>query len=227
MPALVDTTLRLLGQEPLAAALEAARAGADLIACAVYPIALTLHRVSGEALAEALTGLGLECDVDVSKLWEAADVVDEHIGDEPVTPLAPRIAVRAAQHDLPASLVTALDANLRAQAAGDRLDETIAELVLIRSEVGWPPPASPIGQVLGSQALLNVLSASRYSVVVDELRALVEGHLGTPPAPIDKSVTRAVALTADPDSTEDTTAPDLQEVRAQAEGRASSEEELH
>jgi oxaloacetate decarboxylase alpha subunit len=213
------------GGNALAAALEAARAGADLIASAVYPIALTLHRVSGEALAEALAGLGLDCDVDVSKLWEAADVVDEHIGDEPVTPLAPRIAVRAAQHNLPASLVTALDANLRAQAAGDRLDETIAELVLIRSEVGWPPLASPIGQVLGSQALLNVLSASRYSVVVDELRALVEGRLGTPPAPIEKSVVRAVALTADPDSVEDT-APPLQEVRAQAEGLASSEEEL-
>src|SRR3989475_5276563 len=90
------------GGNALAAALQAARAGADLIACAVYPIALTLHRVSGEALAEALAGLGLDCDVDVSKLWEAADVVDEHIGDEPVTPLAPRIAVRAAQHDLPA-----------------------------------------------------------------------------------------------------------------------------
>jgi oxaloacetate decarboxylase (Na+ extruding) subunit alpha len=214
------------GGNALAAALEAGRAGADLIACAVYPIALTLHRVSGEALAEALAGLGLECDVDVSKLWEAADVVDEHIGDEPVTPLAPRIAVRAAQHDLPASLVTALDANLRAQAAGDRLDETIEELVQIRAEVGWPPLASPIGQVLGSQALLNVLSASRYSVVVDELRALVDGRLGTPPAPIEKSVTRAIALTADPDSAEETTAPPLQEVRAQAAGLASSEEEL-
>src|SRR5947207_5736725 len=214
------------GGNALAAALEAARAGADLIASAVYPIALTLHRVSGEALAEALAGLGLDCDIDVAALWEASDVVDEHIGDEPVTPLAPRIAVRAAQHDLPASLVAALDSNLRAQAAGARLDETIAGLVRIRAEVGWPPLASPIGQVLGSQALLNVLSASRYTVVVDELRALVEGHLGTPPAPIEKSVTRAVVLTADPDSTEDTTAPDLQEVRAQAEGLASSEEEL-
>src|SRR6266700_2480897 len=111
------------GGNALAAALEAGRAGADLIACAVYPIALTLHRVSGEALAEALAGLGLECDIDVSALWEASDVVDEHIGDEPVTPLAPRIAVRAAQHDLPASLVAALDTNLRAQAAGARLDE--------------------------------------------------------------------------------------------------------
>jgi oxaloacetate decarboxylase (Na+ extruding) subunit alpha len=210
----------------LAAALEAARAGAELIACAVYPIALTLHRVSGESLAEALAGLGLECDIDLSALWEASDLVDEYIGDEPVTPLAPRVAVRAARHDLPASLVATLDANLRTQSAGDRLDETIEELIRIRAEVGWPPLASPIGQVLGSQALLNVLAASRYAVVVDELRALVEGHLGTPPAPIDKAVQRAVSLTADPDSEEDATALGLQEVRAQADGLASSEEEL-
>src|SRR5262249_33526027 len=124
------------------------------------------------------------------------------------------------------SLVAALDSNLRTQSAGDRLDETIAELVRIRGEVGWPPLASPIGQVLGSQALLNVLAASRYSVVVDELRALVEGRLGTPPAPINENVRRAVALTADPDSEENAAAPDLQEVRDQAEGLASSEEEL-
>jgi oxaloacetate decarboxylase alpha subunit len=80
--------------------------------------------------------------------------------------------------------------------------------------------------VLGSQALLNVLSATRYTVVVDELRSLVEGHLGTTPAPIEKSILRMVSLTADPDSEEDGTAPPLQEVRAQAEGLASSEEEL-
>src|ERR671923_1215877 len=209
----------------LAAALEAARAGADLIACAIYPIALTLHRVSGEALAEALTGLGLECNVDVAALWEVSDLVDEHIGDEPVTPLAPRIAVRAAEYDLPAGLVAALDANLRVQGQGDRIDEVIEELVRIRAEVGWPPLASPIGQFLGSQAVLNVLSASRYSIIVDEVRALVDGQLGTPPGPIDKDVTRAVALTADPDSNENATAPPLQEVRAQAEGLASSEEE--
>jgi oxaloacetate decarboxylase (Na+ extruding) subunit alpha len=209
----------------LAAALEAARAGAELIACAVYPIALTLHRVSGEGLAEALAGLDLECDVDVNALWRASDLVDEHIGDEPVTGLAPRIAVRAAQHDIPAGLVAGLDANLRTQGQGDRLDEVLDELTRIREQVGWPPLASPVGQFLGSQALLNVLSASRYNVIVDEVRALVEGKLGTPPAPIDAAVRRAAELTADEDS-EETVAPPLHEVRAQAEGLASSEEEL-
>ncbi|MFL6036853.1 MAG: biotin/lipoyl-containing protein [Gaiellaceae bacterium] len=213
------------GGNALAVALEAARAGADLIATAIYPVALTLHRVSGESLAEALAGLGLASGVDVQKLWEASDLVDEHIGDEPVTPLAPRVAVRAAEHDLPAGLVAALDANLRGQAAGDRLDEVLMEVVRIRAEVGSPPLAAPIGQILGSQALLNVLAASRYSIVVDEMRALFEKQWGTPPGPIDEDIRRAVARTADPDS-DDFHLPALDELRAQAQGLASSEEEL-
>jgi oxaloacetate decarboxylase alpha subunit len=133
--------------------------------------------------------------------------------------------VRAAEHDLPAGLVAALDGNLRAQLAGDRLDEVLAEVVRIRLEVGSPPLAAPIGQILGSQALLNVLAASRYSIVVDEMRALLERHWGTPPGPIDENVRSAVARTADPDSDE-LHVPALEELRAQAEGLASSEEEL-
>ena len=72
------------------------------------------------------------------------------------------------------------------------LDEVLDELAKIREEVGLPPIASPIGQILGSQALLHVLSASRYQTVVDELRALIEGRYGSPPGPIDATVKRAV-----------------------------------
>jgi oxaloacetate decarboxylase (Na+ extruding) subunit alpha len=208
----------------LAAALEAARAGADRIACAVYPVALTLHRVSGEALAQALKGLGYDSEVDVDALWRAADVVDEHIGDEPVTPLAPRVAVRAAQHNLPAGLVAALDSQLRTHLAGDRIDEVLDELARIRGEVGWPPLAAPIGQILGSQALLHVLSSTRYNLVVDELRALIDGAFGTPPAPVDASVQRAVKLLGGGDS--EAPGPDLEQLRDEAEGLAASEEEL-
>jgi oxaloacetate decarboxylase alpha subunit len=213
------------GGSALAATLTAAAAGAQLIACAIYPLALSLHRVSGEALAEALTGMGLDPGIDVATLWEASDLVDEHIGDEPVAPLAPRIAVRAAQHDVPAGLVAGVDATLRAQGAGDRLEEVLEELDRIRAEVGCPPLAAPIGQVLGSQAILNVLSASRYLAIVDELRALVSGSFGQPPESIDPAVKRAVELTQDPASQDDVVAP-LSELRQQAEGVAASEEEL-
>ena len=207
----------------LVAALEAARAGADLIACAVFPIALTVHRVSGEALAQALSGLGVETGVDVDALWRASDLVDEYIGDEPVTPLTPRISVRAAQHRLPAGLVAALDTHLRANAAEDRLDDVLDELQRIRHEAGSPPLAAPIGQVLASQALLHVLSAERYGTVVDEFRALMEGRFGTPPVPFDANVQRAVALTADDEPDEEL---DWDKLREEADGLASSEEEL-
>ncbi len=209
----------------LAAALAAAKAGAQLIACAIYPLALTLHRVSGEALAEALSGAGLDAGVDVDALWEATDLLDEHIGDELVTPLVPRIAVLAARHDVPASVVAGIDHSLRAEGADDRLDEVLEELDQIRAETGWPPLAAPIGQVLASQAVLNVLSASRYLVVVDEVRSLVDGAFGTPPAPIDPALERVVQLTADPESEEDVTPP-FDEVRERAGGVATSEEEL-
>src|SRR5882672_9441924 len=190
------------GGTAMAVALEAARAGADVIAVAVYPVALTMHRVSAEAAAQALAGLGLATGIDLDKLWDAADLVDEHIGDEPVAPVPPRIAVRAAQRKLPVGVVAALDVQLRGRAAGDRLDEVLDELDKVRAEVGSPPLAAPIGQIVASQALLNVLTANRYSTMVDELRDLFEN------------------------GQTETDAVDLDQLRDEAGGLASSEEEL-
>jgi oxaloacetate decarboxylase alpha subunit len=210
------------GGNALAAALEASRAGADVIASAVYPVALTMHRVSAESVAQALAGVGLETGIDMQKLWDASDLVDEHIGDEPVSPLPPRVAVRAAQYKLPVGLVAALDVQLRSQAAGDRLDEVIDEVGRVREEVGSPPLAAPIGQIVASQALLNVLTSNRYSTMVDELRDLVSGKFGRTPGPVDAALKRAVEnFGAEPD------APiDLDALRDEAGGLAASEEEL-
>jgi oxaloacetate decarboxylase alpha subunit len=212
------------GGNALASALEAARAGADVIAVAVYPVALTMHRVSAEAAAQALAGLGLSTGVDLDKLWGAADLVDEHIGDEPVAPVPPRIAVRAAQRKIPVGVVAALDVQLRTRDAGDRLDEVLDELDKVRAEVGSPPLAAPIGQIVASQALLNVLTANRYATMVDELRDLVEGRFGRTPAPVDPALQRAVELFDNGEN--DTGEVDLEQLRAEAGDLASSEEEL-
>src|ERR1044071_294492 len=92
------------GGGALAAAIEAARAGVDLIACSVYPVALVLHRASGEAVADALGGLDLNTGVRTEALWQGAALIDEHISAQPVDPIAPRIATRAAEYDLPPGL---------------------------------------------------------------------------------------------------------------------------
>jgi oxaloacetate decarboxylase alpha subunit len=222
----VGLYIQAAGGTALANALVATRVGADVVATAVYPLALALHRIAGESLVEVLEGLGRPTGIDVARLWEASDVVDEHIGDEPLAPLAPRIAVRAAEYDLPAGLVAALDAQLRAHAAGDRLLDTLTEVVRIREESGRPPLAAPIGQILGSQAFLNVLSAHRYRTVLDEFRQLVTGAYGTPPAAIEPSVRRAVELLGGESPALDDDPPSAEDVREAAEGLASSEEDL-
>jgi len=207
-------------------AVVATRVGADFIATAIYPLALILHRVSGESLVEALHGRGQETGVDVDRLWEAADLIDEHIGDEPVAPIAPRIAVRAAEYDLPTNLVNALDLHLRANAAGDRLLDTLEELDRVREEAGSPPLAAPIGQILASQARNNILFASRYSAITDEFQQLISGGYGATPAAIDPAVARAVELRAGASRVVAEDPPSVEDAAQEAADLAASEEEL-
>ena len=210
------------GRNALSAAVEASRAGADLIASAVYPVALAVHRVSGEAAAQALEGLGLDTGIDLDVLWQAAELADEHIGDMPVAPLLPRISLRTARRKIPLGIVAAVDAQLRARSAGGRLDAVLDELERVRLEAGSPPLAPPIGQIIASQALVNVLGATRYDPVIDELRDLATGHFGQTPGPIDPALARAVELLGPASEPE----ADFDSVREEAKGLASSEEEL-
>lgn len=209
----------------LAAALEAARGGGSPIACTLYPVAITLYRPSAEALAQSLAGIGIETGVDVGALWEACELVDEDLGDMPVAPLSPRDAVRAAEHGLPAALVAMLDDRLRAYGQKERLDEVLAELLRVRSECGSPPLHEPIGIILGSQALIHVLSAQRWHVLTDEARLLLAGGYGRTPMPIDPLVQRAAELRGGGEPTERPPV-ELDDLREAARGLATSEEEL-
>ncbi len=213
------------GGNALASSIEAARAGAELIACSIYPIALTLHRAPGEVLAQTLEGLGFDCKVDAEVLWQASDLVDEHIGDELIAPLAPRIAARAAEYGFPPGIVAALDAHLQTYSAADLLDEVLDELNRIRQDLGSPPLASPTVQILGWQALIHVLSANRYQTVVDELPPLVRGEYGRTPDEIDPTVKRAIELRSAEVATPKAP-PSWEELRERASGLASSDEEL-
>jgi oxaloacetate decarboxylase alpha subunit len=211
------------GRNGLAVALEAARAGVDLIGCAVYPVALATHRNSAEALAQALAGIGHETGVDVDTVWRAADLVDEHMGDMPISPLLPRVSVRAAHRKLPPGLVSIVDASLRRSAQSDRLDDVLDEVDRVRVEAGSPPLAAPLGQIVATQALVNVLGANRYATIIDELRDVVLGRFGRTPGPVDPALLRAVELR---DREPEPDPVDIEALREQAQGLAASEEEL-
>ena len=163
-------------------AVEAARAGAEPIAAAAYPVASALNRVAAEFLCDALTGLGIEHGVDTARVWEASRFIDDHVTSQmPALPIPPRIALRTAFNRIPVGLVAEVDARLRAADANDRLDEVLDELGRVRDDCGMPPLAQPIGGILAGQAVRHILSARRWADASPEMRRLLGGGYGSPP----------------------------------------------
>ena len=91
-------------------------------------------------------------------------------------------------HQVPGGMVGTLKAQLEQHGMTHRLDEVLAETGEVRRELGWPVMATPLSQLVGTQAVLNVVSGNRYSLVPDEVVAYAAGHYGEPPAPIDPEV---------------------------------------
>lgn len=91
-------------------------------------------------------------------------------------------------HQIPGGMVGTLKAQLEQHGMTHRLDEVLAETGRVREELGWPVMATPLSQLVGTQAVLNVVTGERYKLVPDQVVAYTAGHYGEPPAPIDPQV---------------------------------------
>jgi oxaloacetate decarboxylase alpha subunit len=91
-------------------------------------------------------------------------------------------------HQVPGGMVGTLRAQLEQHEMTDRMQEVLAEAGAVRRELGWPVMATPLSQLVGTQAVMNVVTGERYGMVSDELIAYAAGHYGEPPAPIDADV---------------------------------------
>jgi oxaloacetate decarboxylase alpha subunit len=108
-------------------------------------------------------------------------------------------------HQVPGGMVGTLRAQLEQHEMTDRIEEVLAEAGAVRRELGWPVMATPLSQLVGTQAVVNVVTGERYSIVSDELIAYAAGHYGEPPAPIEPNVLdrimsapRAASVAANP-----------------------------
>jgi oxaloacetate decarboxylase (Na+ extruding) subunit alpha len=108
-------------------------------------------------------------------------------------------------HQVPGGMVGTLRAQLEQHDMSHRIQEVLAEAGTVRRELGWPVMATPLSQLVGTQAVMNVVTGERYSIVSDELIAYAAGHYGEPPAPIEPDVLdrimcapRAPAIAANP-----------------------------
>lgn len=168
---------------------EAVRHGVKVLHTASRSMANGPSTPSTESVVRNLELMGWEHGLDTSLL----PAVEEHF--RAVGRAAGHLVDQVSEYDLfnlthqvPGGMVGTLKAQLEQHGMTHRLDEVLAETGRVREELGWPVMATPLSQLVGTQAVLNVVSGERYELVPDQVVAYAAGHYGEPPAPIDPEV---------------------------------------
>ncbi|HEY92377.1 MAG TPA: pyruvate carboxylase subunit B [Dehalococcoidia bacterium] len=174
--------------------LKAVEAGVDIIDTALAPFALRSSHPAIEPIVVALQGTPRDTGLDLAHLFK----LGQYIGS--ITPKyrdfldTTRMAVidtGVLMHQVPGGMTTNLVSQLREADALDRIDEVYEELPRVRKELGYPPLVTPTSQIVGIQAVQNVLFG-RYKMISDQVKDYVYGLYGKPPAPIDPEVQKIV-----------------------------------
>ncbi|ABK15499.1 sodium-extruding oxaloacetate decarboxylase subunit alpha [Methanothrix thermoacetophila] len=170
--------------------LAAVEAGADILDTAISPLSGGSSQPSTESVVAAFretpydTGLDLELLTEIKRYFDK--LMDVYA---PVfNPIAAKIDTNVLVYQVPGGMLSNLVSQLIEQKAIDRYDEVLAEIPRVRADLGYPPLVTPTSQIVGTQAVLNVLTGERYKVVPKEVRDYVKGLYGRPPADIDPKI---------------------------------------
>lgn len=182
-----------IGGMAVGAYIKAAEAGVDVIDTASVPLAFGASQPPVETVARALQESQFATGLDLHKLFEIANYFEalrKSLGHERgVTRITD---MRVFELQVPGGMISNFVSQLEQQKALDRLHDVYAEIPRVRAELGYPPLVTPTSQIVGTQAVLNVLNGERYKLVPMEVKAYVRGHYGQPPAPIDINVQKKI-----------------------------------
>jgi len=182
-----------IGGLAVGAYLMAAQAGVDAIDTATVPLAFGASQPPVETIVRALADTPYDTGLKMNELFEVAKYFEElrkRLGYERgVTRITDMWVF---QHQVPGGMISNLVSQLREQKAAHRLEEVLQEIPKVRKDLGYPPLVTPTSQIVGTQAVLNVLAGERYKLVPGEVKAYVKGLYGRPPAPIDPEVQKLI-----------------------------------
>lgn len=179
--------------------LKGIEAGADLIDTASFPLAFGNSQPAAEMIVAALKDTPYDTQLDLETLYEVAEYFEKVRAKRKmqrgVTSL---VHMKIFSHQVPGGMISNLYSQLDYQNALDRLPEVLEEIPRVRAEVGYPPLVTPLSQIVGTQAVLNVLSGNRWGVVPREMKDYLKGLYGRPPGPIDSEVQHRVLRDEEP-----------------------------
>ena len=178
--------------------LKAAEAGAAIVDTASAPLAFGNSQPAVEMLVAAMqesrydTGLDLGLLFEISEYWE--EVRKRGHYKRGVSSLT---HMKVYSHQVPGGMMSNLMSQLGIQNAIDRLDDVMEEIPRVRAEVGYPPLVTPLSQIVGTQAVFNVLTGKRWSVVSKEMKDYICGYYGKAPGPMSPEVVNRVVGESD------------------------------
>jgi pyruvate/oxaloacetate carboxyltransferase len=178
-------------------------AGADILDAAFSPFAWGTSQPPIESIVAGLKGTEYDTGLDMELLVEIAEYfrgLREKYYDplRLISPLAERVDTSILRHQIPGGMFSNLISQLREQNAENRLDDVLKEVPRVRKELGYPPLVTPTSQLVGTQAVFNVLSGERYKIVPKEIKDYVKGLYGRPPAPINEEIRKKIIGNEEP-----------------------------
>jgi len=182
-----------IGGMAIGACLKAVEAGLDVFDACSGPLAFGSSQPPVETLVRALQGTPWDTGLDLHHLFEISNYWEELRRRRGFERGVTRINdMKVFDHQVPGGMITNLVIQLEEQKALHRLNEVLQEIPRVRAELGYPPLVTPTSQVVGIQAVLNVLLGERYKMVPQEVKDYVRGYYGRPPAPIKEEIKRLI-----------------------------------
>ncbi len=212
--------------------LMAAQAGVDIVDCALSPLANGTSQPATESLVATLQGTDRDTGLDLVKLNEAAayfrKIADKLKNEGILDPKVLSVDTKALIYQVPGGMLSNLLSQLKQAKKEDKYYEVLAEVPRVREDFGYPPLVTPTSQIVGTQAVMNVLAGERYKMVPKESKGMLKGEYGQLPAPVNEEVRRKCigdeeVITCRP---ADLIAPELEKYRAEAGDLAKSEEDV-
>lgn len=199
--------------------LKGIEAGVDIIDTAISPLAMGTSHAATEAMVATLAGTEYDTGLDLGALDELTryfnDLREKYLASGLLDPKVLKVDVNALRYQVPGGMLSNLVSQLKQAGKSELLNEVLEEVPRVRKEAGYPPLVTPTSQIVGTQAVFNVISGERYKMVTKEFKGLIRGEYGKTPVEIDPEFVKKIIgdekrITCRP---ADLLSPELEEIR--------------
>jgi len=201
----------------------ACEAGVDILDTAISPLGWGSSHPPTESMVASLVGTPYDTGLDLKLLTEIKRYFEKlmEVYAPVFNPISARVDTNVLVYQVPGGMLSNLVSQLIEQKALDKYDEVLAEIPRVRADLGYPPLVTPTSQIVGSQAVLNVLTGERYKAVPKEVKDYVKGLYGKSPAEINPKIKAEILEDEEPITVRpaDLIPPEYEKMKSEAEGK--------